>query len=300
MQAYEVIGIFILFILIAIPVVLTILAFIDYFRSRTEKKSVNITLRRVAIAAAGIFAFCLIDAFYIEPFMLSVTRLNIDSPKVNGEGIKVIHLSDIHFEKNSKLLNKVVENTRKENPHIICITGDSHYLSDYNEAEFNLYLTEFSKIAPVYFVCGYDTKDTILKASNNTFEFVEDTVKKITIDGNSFAIAGLPMMDVSFDKSIFNENDYNIILTHMPDLLDEVKGSDTDLYLAGHTHGGQIRLPVWGAILTLCKTGKKYEYGHFRFGQLNAFITRGIGLEGKPAPQARFLCPPEMVVINIK
>lgn len=56
----------------------------------------------------------------------------------------------------------------------------------------------------------------------------------------------------------------------------------------------------WGTVITNCKTGKKYEYGLYKKGHLRAFVTRGIGMEPKPAPQARFLCPPEVVVINVR
>jgi predicted MPP superfamily phosphohydrolase len=72
-----------------------------------------------------------------------------------------------------------------------------------------------------------------------------------------------------------------------------------DLYLAGHTHGGQIRLPLFGAVFTASAYGKRYEQGHYSVGDTTLYVSRGIGMEGMGAPRARFLCPPEIVVVNL-
>jgi predicted MPP superfamily phosphohydrolase len=72
-----------------------------------------------------------------------------------------------------------------------------------------------------------------------------------------------------------------------------------DLYLAGHTHGGQLRLPVYGAMFTATTVGKRYEMGRYDVDGLTLYVSRGIGMEGKGAPRARFLCPPEIVCIDV-
>jgi hypothetical protein len=72
-----------------------------------------------------------------------------------------------------------------------------------------------------------------------------------------------------------------------------------DLYLAGHTHGGQVRLPVWGAIITMSAYGKQYESGLYQLNPTTLYVSRGIGLEGLSLPRVRFLCPPEMVLIEL-
>jgi predicted MPP superfamily phosphohydrolase len=72
-----------------------------------------------------------------------------------------------------------------------------------------------------------------------------------------------------------------------------------DLYLAGHTHGGQWRLPLFGAILTSSKFWKRYEAGAYQEGSTHLYVSRGIGLEGFGTPRARFFCPPEVVLISL-
>ena len=72
-----------------------------------------------------------------------------------------------------------------------------------------------------------------------------------------------------------------------------------DLYLAGHTHGGQWRVPGFGALLTSSQYWKRYEAGAYREGDTQLYVSRGIGLEGFGTPRARFFCPPEVVSIAL-
>ena len=60
-----------------------------------------------------------------------------------------------------------------------------------------------------------------------------------------------------------------------------------------------VRVPFYGAIATLSKFGKKYEMGEYQVGPTTLFVTRGIGFEPYPAPRVRFLCRPEIVVIDL-
>jgi predicted MPP superfamily phosphohydrolase len=88
-------------------------------------------------------------------------------------------------------------------------------------------------------------------------------------------------------------------LYHTPDLAPVAAAQGVDLQLSGHTHGGQVRLPFFGALFTSSLYGKKFEAGRYQVGALTLYVSRGIGLEGKGAPRARFLCPPEMILWEI-
>ncbi len=74
---------------------------------------------------------------------------------------------------------------------------------------------------------------------------------------------------------------------------------DIDLYPCGHTHGGQIRLPFYGALATSSRWGKRYEHGRYREGRTTLYVSRGLGVEGLGAPRARFLAPPEIITWHI-
>ena len=92
---------------------------------------------------------------------------------------------------------------------------------------------------------------------------------------------------------------FNILLYHYADIIEDLEGFNVVLYLSGHTHGGQIALPFYGAIITLSKYGKKYESGKYIVGDTMMYINRGIGMEGGRAPRVRFWARPEITVFNI-
>jgi hypothetical protein len=72
-----------------------------------------------------------------------------------------------------------------------------------------------------------------------------------------------------------------------------------DLYLCGHTHGGQVRLPVIGPLLTSSHLGREYVMGHYQVGQTHLYVSRGVGLEGLSAPRVRLLAPPEITLLTL-
>jgi predicted MPP superfamily phosphohydrolase len=92
---------------------------------------------------------------------------------------------------------------------------------------------------------------------------------------------------------------YTLLLYHTPDVMPAAAEAGVDLYLAGHTHGGQLRLPLYGAMVTASIHGKRYEMGPYREGRTLLYVSRGVGMEGKGAPRARFLCPPEVVLFTL-
>jgi predicted MPP superfamily phosphohydrolase len=92
---------------------------------------------------------------------------------------------------------------------------------------------------------------------------------------------------------------FSIFLYHYPDEIENVTPHGIDLYCAGHTHGGQIALPFYGALITLSKYGKRFEGGTYRVDNTWLNVNRGIGMEGGPAPRVRFWATPEITVIDV-
>jgi predicted MPP superfamily phosphohydrolase len=93
---------------------------------------------------------------------------------------------------------------------------------------------------------------------------------------------------------------FTLLLYHSPDLIREAARHHVDLYLGGHTHGGQLCLPFYGAIVTSSIYGKRYASGLFEEDGTTMYISRGMGLEGGGMPRARFLCRPEIVSIELE
>jgi hypothetical protein len=91
----------------------------------------------------------------------------------------------------------------------------------------------------------------------------------------------------------------HILLYHSPELMPLVQQYPVDLYLCGHTHGGQVRFPFYGALITSSSLGKRYEMGPYVEQGTTLYISRGIGLEGLSAPRIRLLCPPEIILFTL-
>ena len=90
-----------------------------------------------------------------------------------------------------------------------------------------------------------------------------------------------------------------IVAYHTPDEVEDLAALSPDRYVAGHTHGGQVRLPFYGALTTASRFDKRYEMGRYQVGPTTLFVTRGIGFEPHPAPRLRFLCRPEIAVLDL-
>jgi predicted MPP superfamily phosphohydrolase len=104
------------------------------------------------------------------------------------------------------------------------------------------------------------------------------------------------------DQAIANlpDDTFSILLYHSPDLFPLAADRGVDLQLSGHTHGGQLRLPLYGAIATSSIYGKAYERGLYWREQTTLYVSQGLGLEGGTMPRARFLCRPEIVSLELR
>jgi predicted MPP superfamily phosphohydrolase len=119
------------------------------------------------------------------------------------------------------------------------------------------------------------------------------------VDAGIVHITGLSVDD-SFDSSlrIPASDKFHIVLGHAPNFaLGDVQA---DLLVAGHTHGGQVRLPWFGPIVTFSSIPRSWATGATRLsGNRWLVVSSGVGLERGPAPRLRFLCRPEIAVIHV-
>jgi hypothetical protein len=111
----------------------------------------------------------------------------------------------------------------------------------------------------------------------------------------------MPIPELAIPESIRNvPHEPIVLLCHAPDYVDDLlptpAGRALSLMLSGHTHGGQIRIPLIGAT-SLPPLGHKYVEGWFRFGNLQLYVNRGLGTVGLPV---RFNCPPEITLFTLR
>jgi predicted MPP superfamily phosphohydrolase len=260
----------------------------------------QVWFRRIIFSLAILGFFCFGYAYFVEPYWLDVRKVEIQSEKIK-QPFRIVHISDIHSDEKPRLEEKLAEAIANEKPDLILFSGDS-INSPQGLPVFRKCLTEIAKIAPTYVVRGnWDLQTPKLFDETGAIQ-LSGNIENLEIKGNKLSILGYSAFNSgNLRQSInnFTKETYNIFVYHFPDEIENISQSDTDLYCAGHTHGGQIRLPFYGALVTLSKFGKKYESGTFKVENTWLNVNRGIGMEGEEAPRIRFFCRPEITVIDV-
>jgi predicted MPP superfamily phosphohydrolase len=111
-------------------------------------------------------------------------------------------------------------------------------------------------------------------------------------DPHKFRAAHLPSAMAGAPAEAFK-----IALVHSPECAEEADALGARLYLCGHTHGGQLRLPLWGAIKLNSRSKVEYARGHWRCGAMQGYTTDGLGVTDFPL---RFNCPPEACLFTLR
>ena len=251
----------------------------------------------------GIAGLCCFAYGLYEPFVLEVSDVQIKSDKVQREDspFRIVHITDIHSDGIDRLEKRLPGEVAALKPDLVVFTGDSANNKS-GLATFRKCITEIAKVAPTYAVYGnHDSRGGrfwdiygqtgvhVLNGSSETFS-IKGT--KVWISGVAVDNEGAlskALQDVPSDA-------FSVFLYHYPAGIDAASLKNIDLFCAGHTHGGQVRLPIYGALVTNSTKGKQYEAGLYEVGRTRMYISRGIGMIGIPV---RFLAPPEVAVINV-
>ncbi len=259
---------------------------------------------------------CAFDGLYIEPFRLTVTHVSVDGPAfLPTRPLRIVHLTDLHVERTTRRERDILAQVAALEPDLIVLTGDYLNLSYLHDPQTWAATREF--MAQLHAPYGiYAVTDSSLdppQAMRVIFDGLPITVLYdetacVPLDGADLCIIGIQSYRYTEGRdrdvllSLLAQTPpevYKLLLYHTPDLIEVAAGGGIDLYLTGHTHGGQIRLPFYGAVVTFSAYGKKYEMGRYTVHHTTLYVSRGLGMEGSIAPRARFLCPPEIVVVDI-
>jgi predicted MPP superfamily phosphohydrolase len=278
-----------------VPAVLVALAVVSW----TTRRRTSIL---AVLTAAALFVVA-IDAFAIEPHRLQLSRTTIASPKVSRP-TRMVVLADIQMSEVGSYERGALKRALDEKPDLILMAGDYvQTLDDASRArvrsELGSYLASIHFAAPLGIYAVEGNVDG--PGWTSIFDFIPTTTFELTksVPAGEILVTGLAVND-SFDRtlSVVPSDRFQVVLGHSPDFA--LGRIDADLLVAGHTHGGQVRLPFIGPLLTFSVVPKAWAAGETDLGHLQRLVvSRGVGLERAYAPPLRFLCPPEIVVIDV-
>ena len=229
---------------------------------------------------------------------LKIKEYKVVNTKITDSyhGLKIVHLSDVHYGStiNEKELNNIVDEVNKLNPDIVVMTGDllDERLS-YDKDIIIKYLNKIEAKLGKYAVSGnhdipLDDYNYIVKESgftnlDNKYELIySKSNEPIVISGIGYSNEDIGIKTEQFDKYIFElkaddiKPIYSILLVHEPDTVDSLNLDNYDLILAGHSHGGQVRLPIIGKLYTP-QGSKKYYDEYYKINNTDLYISSGLG-----------------------
>jgi predicted MPP superfamily phosphohydrolase len=269
------------------------------------------------LAANVAFGLVQVNAYVVEPLSVQTTELKLSFDKLDPHAppIRVVHLTDIHIERNSYREAAIIRQVNALEPDVIVLTGDYLNLSYLHDptsiAHFGQFVTQLEAPYGIYAVRGSvePLPEGMAQLIRGTgVKWLEQETETILVRGQQITLAGVACSH-KLDLDTFRlqralagapDNAFTLLLYHSPDLILEAAERQVDLYLGGHTHGGQLRLPVLGPIVTGSIYGHRYAAGLFREKDMWMYISRGLGLEGGGMPRARFLCRPEIVYLELE
>lgn len=249
----------------------------------------------------------LIWAFYIEPNLLIVKHYKINNKKL--EGTRIVFASDFHLKSSEeKKLENIVKKINKLNPDIVLLGGD-YVNGQSNEntlgiEKIGVGLSKIKTKQGTYAVLG--NHDCWLDADAITNALIKNDIHvllnknaRIDLPSQSLYIAGVEDYMSSYpdvNKALLNTKSPVILMTHSPDIFPQVP-KFVDLTLAAHTHGGQIKLPLFDPLFVPSDFGSKYAQGLIEENEKKMIVSKGIGTS---TIHARFNCFPEIVIIDFK
>jgi predicted MPP superfamily phosphohydrolase len=263
----------------------------------------------VPLAAAGVPTW-LTNIPWNQALDICVQEKRLAIPRLGPEhdGLRIAHLSDLHMSGRitKAYFQKVVEHVNRCEPDLVAITGD---LVERDQCLDWIPDTLGQLQAPGgrYYVLGNHDRNVDIKRLHQELDraglvHLGGRWRQVDVRGVPLIVAGneLPWFGPAADLSdcpmhATGGAPLRILLSHSPDQFEWAEQRQVDLMLAGHNHGGQVRLPVLGAILAPSLHGVRYAAGAYQHGHTVMHVSRGTS----SMTPLRFLCPPEIAILTL-
>jgi uncharacterized protein len=296
---------------------------------RCERRALSVAAALAALALPVVAG----DAFLIEPHWLEVTHRRIASPKIRHP-IRIVVLADLQCNELGEYERAALRRALAEKPDILLLAGDYVEVPWEQEDSFCRQLHDFLKeiglgshervfavqgnVDPSNWLDIFAGLNVTAVADRQTFDLavvarsgdhattktrsgdpvVARSPDRATTDLQLTCLSLAESRDRSLTVANPSPERFHIVLGHRPDYA--MGAIDADLLIAGHTHGGQVRLPWIGPLITLSRVPRSWAGGLTELpGGGELLVSRGIGVERSNAPPMRFLCRPELAVVDL-
>ncbi len=219
------------------------------------------------------------------------------------DGITILHLSDLHFSgtPDREFYMEVMNVCGNWEPDLLAITGDV-VDSDHHHRWILPVLSRLRWRVGAYAILGnhdtwYEPALVRRRLRRLGIDVLGNCWKSITVRGETMVISGneTPWIRPAPEVSRCPAGVFHISLSHTPDNLPWAKQHGIDLMLAGHNHGGQIRLPLFGSILVPSRHGRRYDCGTFDEPPTVLHVVRGLAAQHP----LRYNCRPEIALLTL-
>lgn len=249
---------------------------------------------------------------YVSSVKIKVREYRITEKKIPASfnGLKIIQLTDLHYGTTmfNENVKDIVKMTNDRKPDLIVFTGDlfnkNYKLTNKEQEEIIKELKKLSASLGKYAIIGDEDNEktnnilnqanfTILKnESELIYQKNNEPILLVGLSSNS-KNQNIEKAYSYFKQNVFNSNIYTITLLHEPDTVDDIIGSyNSDLFLAGHSNNGNIRLPFVKYSLFKVDGAKKYDQDYYNLGNSKLYISSGLGTTNKS--NIRLFCRPSI------
>ena len=274
-------------------------------------------LKQALIGTIGLGAAVAVDGFLIAPHLPVAEHINIRLSRLPEafHGFRIVVMGDMHFGPyiGKAQIERAVRLALSLKPDLTILTGDfvSHPMLEPNgprgarHAEPCAEVLQQLKGTPVVSILGnhdyWNDADIVAEIlDSHGLQVLRNRSIPLERDGQRIWIVGVDDvyehandMEVALRGVPFTET--KVVAVHEPDFADETARNSIDLQVSGHSHGGQVRIPGYGAPI-LPKLGRKYPIGLNRVRNLHVYTNRGIGMV---TPPVRLNCSPEVTLITL-
>lgn len=251
---------------------------------------------------------------YVSTTKVIVKEYRVTNKKIpeSFNGIKIVQLSDLHYGSTMTLdeVKKIVKMSNERKPDIVVFTGDliskGYKLDSKEQEKLTKELQKLTSSLGKYSILGDEDNEeisTIFNQSNftllkNEYDLIYDN------DNTPILLAGISSIKNNqnienaysyFKEETHNSNIYTITLLHEPDIVDDIS-YNTDLFLAGHSHNGDIQIPFANYPLIKHKNAIKYNKEYYKINNSKLYISSGLGTN---KTDIRLFCRPSISLFRI-